>query len=404
MRSARFFVLSALVSIGAAACADRHDLVSPDATANRVSLAPPPFQIIPVCRIGDVACAHRFNVDISAGNGTACSLRLSGELFCWGDNSNGMVGIGASGPQSCTGVDLASHPCAVTPSAVGGTLRFSAVSVGGDHVCAIQSGSGAAFCWGANQFGQLGFSGAAVATPTLVPGGFTFATIATGGSATCGVTTAAAVLCWGNGFSSTPSAPSNIGSGPFTSVSVSDGSFCQLETSGTSCNGVNRPYKLIGAATTATHFCEITSGGGAECWGDASYGKLGNGSFKGTATSPVQVSGGLTFTAVSTAKYNTCGVSGGTAFCWGENQYSQLGTPYLGNTAAPSAVVPANANPTFTKISAGVGFTCALDNGGGVWCWGLDVQGQLGEGDSIDPRTVNDARFWGRSPGRALNP
>jgi alpha-tubulin suppressor-like RCC1 family protein len=72
------------------------------------------------------------------------------------------------------------------------------LSVGSLHACAL-TGDGLAYCWGNNQFGQLGDSSVVSrANPTAVAGGLRFKSIAAGVAHTCGITTDGSLACWGS--------------------------------------------------------------------------------------------------------------------------------------------------------------------------------------------------------------
>jgi alpha-tubulin suppressor-like RCC1 family protein len=77
-------------------------------------------------------------------------------------------------------------------------MRFTAIAAGWYHTCALAE-SGEAYCWGSNEFGQLGDgTRTSRAEPTVVDsGGLTFSTITTKATRTCGVTTSGDVYCWG---------------------------------------------------------------------------------------------------------------------------------------------------------------------------------------------------------------
>ena len=109
----------------------------------------------------------------------------------------------------------------------------------------------------------------------------------------------------------------------------------------------------------------------------------------GDALPPVDLGAGHTATAISAGSYQTCAIlDDHTLRCWGSGLHGQLG---LGDTAdrgdhpgeMGDALPPVGlgAGRTATAISAGRLFTCALLDDGGLKCWGVNEQGQLGQGD-----------------------
>ncbi len=85
---------------------------------------------------------------------------------------------------------------------VAGSLAFTTVSTGNDvYSCGVTT-TGSAYCWGLNAYGQSGDGTTAnKLVPTLVSGGLTFVSVAASttpdGAHTCGLTTSGAVYCWG---------------------------------------------------------------------------------------------------------------------------------------------------------------------------------------------------------------
>jgi alpha-tubulin suppressor-like RCC1 family protein len=145
---------------------------------------------------------------ISAEYNNACGLTAAGQVYCWGDNDFGQMGDGTKQGT-------------YTPTLVTGGLTFTAISVGGDTACGLVS-SGAAYCWGLNNLGQVGDgANSDRSVPTAVAGGLTFKSLSTGLYHSCAITQANKAYCWGGGASGV------LGNGKYdnqsTPVAVSGG-------------------------------------------------------------------------------------------------------------------------------------------------------------------------------------
>ncbi len=293
------------------------------------------------------------SVSVGSLQNFSCGLTTAGAAYCWGYNDYGQLGN-------------ATFTSSTSPVAVAGNLTFSSLSAGdGAQVCGLATG-GAAYCWGYNGSGQLGVSSIAYSSsPVAVSGGLSFATISAGENGqTCGVTTTGAGYCWGY------NAEGELGIGTLTSVNTP-----------TAVSG-GLAFKSISAGFSSS--CGITTAGAAYCWGDNTYGELGNGS---TAASnvPVAVTGGLTFSSVSVGDAYACGVvTSGAVYCWGYNAEGQLGN---GTTIQSSAPVALFGGLTFASVSAGYASACAVTPGGAAYCWGNGAAGQLGNQSLATPLT-----------------
>lgn len=352
---------------------------------------------------------------IAAGNFHTCALITNGGMKCWGKNNVGQLGDGTT-TQSLTPVDVSgltsgvallspglSHTCArvsggwvkcwgenytfgrlgdgttvqrTTAINISGlTNGGSPLETGGFHTCSITASRGAK-CWGANGNGQLGDG---TTTQRLTPvnvSGLTsgVASISAGYLHTCALTTAGGVKCWGNN--------GNGQLGDATTTQRLTPVFVSGLTSG-----------VIAVTTGSRHTCALTTGGGVKCWGQNSYGQLGDGTTTQRLT-PVYVSGLTTgVIAISAGEQHTCALttSGGVK-CWGDNTYGQLGDGTTTQRLTPVNV--SGLTSGVTLISAGNFHTCAITTGGGIKCWGNNGHGQLGDGTTTQRLTpVNVSGF-----------
>jgi len=145
-------------------------------------------------------------------------------------------------------------------------------------------------------------------------------------------------------------------------------------------------------AAGAAHTCAVVGTGGVRCWGDNSFGQLGNGTTT-PSTSPVDVAGlSSGVVAVSGSGNHTCALTDtGAVRCWGDNSTGQLGDGTTVSSAVPVDVSGLDAG--VLQVSAGAGHTCALTGQRAVACWGDNGTGQLGTGDtrpSATPVPVRD--------------
>jgi alpha-tubulin suppressor-like RCC1 family protein len=330
-------------------------------------------------------------VSVSAGDFFSCGLTSRGVAYCWGGNFFWNLGNGSDKSSS-------------VPVAVSGGHTFVSISAGGDVACGLTA-VGAAYCWGA----RYGYGSS---TPAPVGGGLALTTVAANVTRDCGLTAAGAAYCW----SGTGSEPATVPGGlTFVSVSAGWEHVCGVTAEGAGyCWGGNRfgqlgtgdsiatdspttPVAVAGGLTFAMISagwelsCGVTTSGGVYCWGSNESGQLGNGWTTWAGNAPVPVSGSLSFASVSAGKEHACGLThDGTAYCWGLNADGELGVPPVsGQCGYPCSPTPVavSGGLKFAAISAGNYHTCGLATNGVAYCWGDNLDGQLGNGSNASTST-----------------
>ena len=286
---------------------------------------------------------------VSAGGRHTCGLTSDGAAYCWGDNFFGQLGFGAFQGPDDCGNGFV-EPCSTAPVAVVGGLKFSYVAAGFDDACGLTE-TGAVYCWGQRQQDWRPFNTSeSDSVPVAVSGGLTFSAVSVGLASTCGLTTGGAAYCWGS------NGPGLLG----------DGSGVESHVPVAVSGGLTFSLLSVGWY----HACGVTTGGAAYCWGGNNYGQLGVGDSSARSV-PVPVAGGLTFTSVSAGQSHTCGVTtGGAAYCWGWNFSGQLGNGSAGFTITAPVPVPVAGGLTFAAVSAGESHTCGITISGAAYCWG----------------------------------
>jgi alpha-tubulin suppressor-like RCC1 family protein len=305
----------------------------------------------PVAVQGNVTLAT-----LSAGFNHNCGLTSSGQGICWGANDRGQVGI-----------DLATFAEAL-PAEVAGSITFVSISAGGAHSCGVDD-AGAGFCWGSEDFGQLGNGVAArgdfEAGPVTVLADSLLTAVVTGANHSCALTASGNVLCWG------AADDGQLGDGLLTQSPVP-----VLVTGG---------QAFVSLAAGGNHTCGLTAAGALYCWGSNEFGQIGDGGANRRIDSPVQIGASETWAQVSVGGGHTCAVTtDNRAFCWGGNDSGQLGDGTLDLRAVPTAV---STDLRFTTVAAGrspaTTATCGMATSGVVYCWGSGRFGQLGSGEQV---------------------
>ena len=133
------------------------------------------------------------------------------------------------------------------------------------------------------------------------------------------------------------------------------------------------------------HSCGIASNNNAYCWGLNTNGQLGNNSTaQSKIPTAITMSGelsGLTIKSISVGDSHTCAItSNNQAYCWGLNTNGQLGNGSTTQNLTPVAVTRTGSlsGLTLRQISTGNSHTCAIASNNQIYCWGNNASGQLG--------------------------
>ena len=266
------------------------------------------------------------------------------------------------GPQAGQQQARASAPLVVDATVSATAMAFQDISPGWRHTCALTP-AGKAYCWGANDFNQLGL-GTAPSSPRRNPlplsGGLTFLSLqaAGGGNFSCGIATDSTGYCWGsNGHGQRGDGTPSQGIG----------------------NSTRFPTQLAGdllwrqITVGGDHACGVTVDDVAYCWGSNS-GELGDGTTI-DRTVPTPVTGALLFKSLAAGRSHTCGITTtDQVYCWGR------GLSF--GVSQPQVLVPFHISTAvvFSSLSGGWISTCGLSTAGLADCWGNNGSGQVGDG------------------------
>ncbi|HEX2080932.1 MAG TPA: hypothetical protein VHG08_24730, partial [Longimicrobium sp.] len=288
-----------------------------------------------------------------------CGITAAGEVACVAFGADARAG-GADAP----GTGVLQAPAG---------SRFHGVATGFGFVCALDA-EGRAFCWGRNEWGQLGRGGTGGADGAARPAATAarFERLSAGRDHACGVTAGGEVLCWG------------LGAGGALGPAGVDRCTVQVESrphrltpAPAPCartpRSVPLPARAVEVAAGDAHTCALTAAGELYCWGDV-Y------SIRFRAARPRRIGPpGVRLARVASGSRHVCGLDGqGALYCWGRNWFGQLGGASGRDGSPRLARVPDL--PPLRAVTGGDEHTCGVARSGGAFCWGRNFNGQLGGG------------------------
>jgi alpha-tubulin suppressor-like RCC1 family protein len=128
---------------------------------------------------------------VAAGSFFTCATRKTQTLWCWGDNLSGALGIGSDA------LEFLSLPQQVTTPP---RARWASVTTGWQHACGIRRG-GTLWCWGDNFAGELGIGNTAnqdLPQQVTSPARTGWASVVPGANSTCALRANWNLWCWGD--------------------------------------------------------------------------------------------------------------------------------------------------------------------------------------------------------------
>ncbi|MEP7051335.1 MAG: hypothetical protein ABJB12_13330, partial [Pseudomonadota bacterium] len=289
-----------------------------------------------------------------------------------------------------------------------GLSSVAELAVGYSHACARKN-DGTVWCWGSNDFGELGngTTTASATTPVRVTG-ITGAThIAAGNGNTCAmVAPNNDLMCWGgdylgsfmDGLNDSRLTPLSVAGNQVTQMALGGGNLCLINkySLGVICGGENRNGELGSGTTTASpygaaagvlpakaitiglqHACAVDPTGNVRCWGNNSGGQLGLNNQTDSSV-PVQVSSLTGVEEIGATGAGTCArTAAGSVYCWGGNLDGEVGDGTNTRRLSPVLVLTGS-----KKLRAGANHVCSLQADSSIKCWGFNGYGELLDGTS----------------------
>lgn len=302
---------------------------------------------------------------LACGTYQSLSIKTDGTLWAWGQGANGKLGLGNTTSYS-------------SPKQVGALTTWASIAGGGEHTMAITTG-GALWTWGGNGSGQLGLGNVtSYSSPKQVGALTTWLKIVGGYEFTIATKTDGTLWAWG------VNSTGQLGQGNTTSRSS--------------------PVQ-IGALTTWSNIAAgygytiaVKTDGTLWTWGQNGNGQLGLGTSGALSytSSPQQVGALTTWSKIDSTNDSTYAIkTDGSLWDWGMNGNGQLG---LGNTTSYSSPKQVGALTTWSIVNGGgTEFAIAIKTDGTLWSWGRNFAGQLGLGNltyKSSPNQVGALTTW----------
>ena len=291
---------------------------------------------------------------VSSGSEFTAVVDPSGNLFTYGANGSGQLGVPDAGAFSA-GVQL------VEPTGDWETVSASKTGDSTGHVLAIRDGD--LYAWGSNERGQLGLGDTEQRdSPTLVDNTQTWVEVAAGADFSIGRTATGAVWVWGD------NTQGQLARTIFNNASV------DIELSPVPFE-LGETYRSIAAGPRVG--LAVRDDGALFAWGFSVNLQLGQprnspgAEITGPATEPQRIGTSLAWTEVFAGRTICFGLRDGELYTWGAGGHTGVGfSPYT-----PARVGNAD---DWATVAIGAGHTLGLREDGSLYGWGDNNQGALG--------------------------
>ncbi|MFA6867602.1 MAG: hypothetical protein WCR54_08845, partial [Clostridia bacterium] len=275
------------------------------------------------------------------------ALNEDGEYFYWGQNSNGQYGNGSS--------------LVLEPKPIETSVEYVKVLSGLDYTIALST-EGYIYTWGSNYYGQLGDGTTTNRTePYRITSG-RFIDISAGYYSSAAINADGDIYTWGRNNSG------QLGNGTLNNKSIP--------------TKVNGSIKFQKVSCGEQHTLALSYEGDIYSWGRNDEGQLGNNSLS-MEKSPIKITvTDKVFDQVSAGQNFSMALSkDGYVYCWGDNSYGQIGNDSTTNQKTPLLV--SSLIEKVAQISAGSLHSVILTKYGDIYTWGCNSSGQLGNGTNI---------------------
>ena len=177
---------------------------------------------------------------------------------------------------------------------------------------------------------------------------------------------------------------------------------CQACVDG-GCVSMGTQAYAAGIGIGWNHSLAITSDATLRTWGSNGYGELGLGDQASRDVGTLVTSPGAGWQRVVAGSRHSCGIrTDGTLWCWGVNVHGQLG---VGDTTPRLVPTQVGTDANWAEVQCGGLHSCGIRTDGSLWCWGANPAGQLGlgvrTGDQPTPQHVGTGTDWRRLAAKA---